>query len=112
MVWEIRGILPDHLPDIVDLECVGKVRSRKIKVVELPIRRSYKTVVIPLGVSKGTADEIPGVDGKRRGLHWSRRRVFERSETAALVNKGNVGGWIHKVIDANKDTTRINVGEL
>lgn len=94
MVWEIRCILPDHVPEIVDLVRVGKVRRRKVKVVELPVRRSNKAVVIPFGVSKKATDKIPGVDGKRRGLHRSRRGVLKRSENAARVNKGNVGGWI------------------
>src|SRR5579864_8991144 len=112
MVWEIRGILPDHLPKIVDLDRVGKVRKREIKIVELRIRRSNKTVISSAGVGKRAADKIPGVDGKRRGLHRSRGRVLERSENTVVVNKGNVGGWVPKIIDSNKDTTRINIGEL
>src|SRR5579864_8603630 len=112
MVWVICDILPDQLPEIVDLVGVGKVRSRKIKVIELRIRRWDKTVVIPFGVSKEATDKPPGVDGKRRGLHRSRKGVFKRSEDAALVNKGNVSGWIPERIDTDECTTRINAGEL
>src|SRR5215467_6488497 len=112
MIGEIGGVFFDHLPKIVDLERVGKIRTGKIKVVELGIRRSHKTVVIPCGVSKKTTDEIPGVDGERRGVHRSRRGVLKRREIAAHVNKGNVGGWIDKIIDSNHVATRINTGEL
>src|SRR5713101_4026881 len=77
VVWKIRGILPDDLAEIVDLVGIGEIGNGEIKVVELRIRRTDKSVFVRGRIVKKAGDKVLRIYRKCRGLHGGRRGIFE-----------------------------------